>query len=270
MNRMLDGMKNVGREINLAFRVLADAQSKLTYARDLILFHAMVAGVKDPSDSTRRLKFKAGSIVQYALNEGDVQSVREVMVEEIYRPPAYMKPSVVVDLGGNIGLASVFYHQEYKCPRVICVEPVARNVRMIRENLRLNGVEAMVLQAAVSSVAGTVRFRSDTRSNQGRVSEDGELVAPCVTMSEILGVTPNNWIDLLKIDIEGHEETLLTENNSWLQRVGAILIEFHPWLVDYPGSIELLKAHGFRYFPPAHTRKADAWQGSTDLFVRQA
>lgn len=269
MSRVLSGLKNVSRELNLAFHMLADTHSKVTFARDLILFHAMVAGVKDRSDSTRTLKFKTGSIVQYALNEGDVQSVREVMVEEIYRPPPYIKPSVVVDLGGNIGLASVFYYREYKCPTVICVEPVARNVRMIRENLRLNGVNAVVIQAAISSVAGTVRFKSDVRSNQGRVSEDGELAAPCVTMDELLRATPHNWIDLLKIDIEGHEQTLLTENNFWLKRVGAILIEFHPWLVDYPGSIELLKRNGFRYFPPAYTGKTDAWRGSTDLFARQ-
>jgi FkbM family methyltransferase len=269
MNRILSGVKNTTRELKSAFCALSDARSRCILARDIILFHAMVAGLKKPNNSTRIVKFKMGATIHYGLNEGDIQSVREVMLDEIYRLPSFIKPSVIVDLGGNIGLTSVFYHWQYKCSSIICVEPVFRNVQMIEENLRSNGVRALVLQAAASSAPGSVRFKSDGHSNLGRVNEDGDTVVSCITMDEILQNTPENWIDVLKIDIEGHEQVLLSENNSWLKRVGVILIEFHPWLVDYPGSVEVLKANGFRYYPPAYTRKSGAWEGSTDLFVRQ-
>jgi hypothetical protein len=35
-------------------------------------------------------------------------------------------------------------------------------------------------------------------------------------------------VDLVKIDIEGSEDELLSSNNGWLSSVGAILLEIHP------------------------------------------
>jgi FkbM family methyltransferase len=270
VNGLIGGMRNLGHELSSAFLVLADSRSKFVWARDLILFHAMVAGIQRGSDSYRTLKFKTGAVIKYALNQGDIQSVREVMVDQIYRLPNSITPSVMVDLGANIGLASVFYHCEYDCEVIICVEPLLRNVTMLEENIKLNGMTALVHHAAISSTAGTVRFKSDRCSNLGRIdNDDGDILVSSITMNEVLRNTPNNWIDLLKIDIEGHEQTFLSQNNGWLERVGAILIEFHPTLVDYPASIKLLKCNGFRYYPPAYTRKAEAWEGPTDLFVRE-
>jgi FkbM family methyltransferase len=270
VNQMIGRMRNLGHELSSAFVVLADSRSKLVWARDLMLFHAMVAGIQRENDSYRTLKFKTGAVIRYGLNQGDIQSVREVMVDQIYRLPHSITPSVMVDLGANIGLASVFYHCEYDCEVIICVEPLPRNVAVLEENLRLNRMTALVYHAAISPAAGTVRFKSDRCSNLGHIDNDnGDIPVSSVTMSEILRNTPNNWIDLLKIDIEGHEQTLLSENNGWLERVGAILIEFHPTVVDYPASIELLKYNGFRYYPPAYTLRAGAWEGPTDLFVRE-
>jgi len=56
-------------------------------------------------------------------------------------------------------------------------------------------------------------------------------------------------IDLLKLDIEGGEQELLRFQLEWLQRVDAIIAEFHPDCVDYPGLVAKLQQHGFRYIP---------------------
>ncbi len=43
-------------------------------------------------------------------------------------------------------------------------------------------------------------------------------------------------IDLLKMDIEGGEQALLTGDTAWLSSVNAIVAEFHPSVVDYAGA----------------------------------
>jgi len=48
-----------------------------------------------------------------------------------------------------------------------------------------------------------------------------------------------------------------------LERVGAIIIEFHPMQVDYPRLVERLERAGFRYVP-----SESVWEGSMDAFVR--
>jgi FkbM family methyltransferase len=270
MTHLLNDLKNLKHELSAGFQALADRRSRLIWARDLLLYHAIVAGAKKPRESIRTVKFKNGAVIKYSLNEGDIQSVREVMIDQIYRVPESLLPSVMVDLGANIGLASIFYHFKYGCDVLMCVEPLKRNVKKLRENLAINGIDAIVHEAAISSVAGTLRFKEYLSSNVGHVDQNGDLLVNCITMDEILRDTPNNRIDVLKIDIEGHEQTFLSQNNSWLNRIGAILIEFHPEVVDYGGSVEILRANGFRYYPPAYTNEPDAWQGPTDLFVRES
>ena len=82
-------------------------------------------------------------------------------------------------------------------------------------------------------------------------------------MNRLVASLPNQHIDLLKIDIEGGEQALLTSNTEWLAAVDAIVAEFHPNVVDYAGLIERLVANGFRYVPAG-----SVWSGSMDAFVR--
>jgi hypothetical protein len=57
-----------------------------------------------------------------------------------------------------------------------------------------------------------------------------------------------NWkkVDLLKIDIEGYEGILLTQNNEWLNKIDTIIMEIHEGLtIDSFKSIT--DKYGFAY-----------------------
>ena len=58
--------------------------------------------------------------------------------------------------------------------------------------------------------------------------------------------------DLMKMDIEGGEQDLLSSNTEWLSRIPVVLAEFHPDRVDYPGLIGKLESAGFVYHRPDH------------------
>jgi hypothetical protein len=107
MSRIV-AVKHLLDELGSAFPILADTRSRIIWARDLMLFHAMGAGSLSSKDSFSTLKFKGGALVKYALTEGDIDSVRDIMVEQIYRRPPFLKPSVIVDLGANIDLRQYF------------------------------------------------------------------------------------------------------------------------------------------------------------------
>ncbi len=56
---------------------------------------------------------------------------------------------------------------------------------------------------------------------------------------------------------------LLTQGDlGWLSQVDAIIAEFHPDVVDYPGLTHLLGGHGFIYHPAG-----ELWPNSMDLFI---
>lgn len=73
-----------------------------------------------------------------------------------------------------------------------------------------------------------------------------KIQVPCVSLEE-------NWrrhfgdsrCQLLKIDIEGSELSFLEAEQPFLDRVDAILLEWHKWRVQLPDVQELLARHGF-------------------------
>ncbi len=49
-----------------------------------------------------------------------------------------------------------------------------------------------------------------------------------MTVPQLLAEEGWDRVDLLKIDIEGTEQELLGRDNTWLQDIGAIMLEIHP------------------------------------------
>jgi FkbM family methyltransferase len=247
-------------------RVAADAPSFLRLATDLLL--GRLAGhVAVPRwNRERTIRVCGGIELCYRLNRGDLQSVREVWIDEVYRLPFDLTPHHVVDLGANIGLTSLWLAYRYGCRTIIAVEPSPENARLARLNLQRNHIQAEVVEAAVGPCDGTAYFQEGRASNLGRLAPTGRPVRQ-VSMPLLLQKLPSGVdVDLLKVDIEGSEEPLLRENLDWLGRVRSIIAEFHPDMVDYPSLIRKLEAQGFRYIPAHSAVGFD----SMDAFLRKS
>lgn len=258
--RRIAGMS---RELAGAVRETADARSHLRLATDIVLFRALRLWPRLGAKARRRHIRVHGARLSYRLNRGDIQGIREVWIDRIYRIPPPHAIRIVVDLGTNIGLTSVWLAHEYEVALVIGVEPDPTNVDLARHNFAINGVRGTVLHAAIGPSDGVARFATTGRaSNLGRVGATGEAVAQISMHTVLAELDSDQHIDLLKLDIEGGErELLLGEDLSWLERVDAIIAEFHPERVDVEQLVEALKAQGFDYIPTGAL-----WPGSMDIF----
>ena len=145
---------------------------------------------------------------------------------------------------------------------MIAVEPDPNNAALARQNFELNGIPGQVLEAAIGPRDGEARFKFSELSNLGRLSEDGSLV-PMISVGTIIKTFKVTRLSLIKIDIEGGEQELFDGPTGWLARTDAIIIEFHPTIVDYPRLTRLVTTHGFRYIP-AHSFSPT----NMDCFVR--
>ena len=245
------------REWRMALPRMSDRRSMIRYGTDQALYRALAFA--PASDRLRTIRV-GDATVTYRLQRGDIQAVREVWVEECYRPPVEIPLDTVVDLGMNIGLTSLWYGL-HGASKLICVEPVPENLRLGRRNLGQNGVTAKFVRAAIGPEDGTTRFRRDPMySTHGHVDERGELEVPVLSMATLLADIER--VDLLKIDIEGGEIPLLRGDLSWLRKVGAIIIEFG--VGDAPELAPIVEAHGFRFIPTG-----SVWWNSMDFFVRE-
>lgn len=202
-------------------------------------------------EKLRQLRFSDGSTIFYRCNRGDLQSIREVWLEEHYRLPTGAPTRSLIDLGANIGLTTVWLTRHYTIEQIVAVEPDPNNLLVLKKNFDANNIKASVIPAAISPVDGYGHFENSADSNLGHLSDRGTPVK-LSTMTSILDSCPSiTPVDVMKLDIEGGEEQLLTGDLTWLQKIRFIIAELHPNACDVERVIRTLREHGFVFAPGA-------------------
>ena len=163
-------------------------------------------------------------------NGVDMRTLAEIFERKLYNL-SVTGVKRVLDLGANIGLATLFFSWQFPEAELACVEPSPGNRDMLRETIRLNRIRATVFEGAVGTESGVAELHvgcePDMFSLTPSQSSAQRLTVRLFAVPELLAKMGWDEIDVLKIDIEGYEKTLLHENNSWLGRVRFIIGEAH-------------------------------------------
>lgn len=271
---MLSNLPAIGRETCRAFCMTRGISSRFRAAFD-VLVSRFLRFFKLPSyNQPRTIEMADGSRITYRMNRGDVQGLREVWMDGCYRLPFAIEPKIVVDLGANIGLTSLWLHRQYHCQRIIAVEALEANAELVEQNFMQNKLPGTVIHAAIGPRDGVAVFECRSESNVGRIAAAGEdakedvaftVQVPMTSMDAICAMLePGQRIDLVKLDIEGGEEALFSENLGWLQRVDAIIAELHPGIADCDKVVAALKGAGFAFL-----QTGQAFDGSPSSFIRR-
>jgi len=137
---------------------------------------------------------------------------------------------IVIDLGANIGLTTIFFSQRFPQSRFICVEPDMNNLRLLRENTLFLGSRVCIIEGSVSVDSGFTNF-VESRYSWGGKTEGAQLTrgrrVRSLTVNEIMEMGNTNVVDVLKIDIEGTEAAIFKNKPTWLEKVRVIIIELH-------------------------------------------
>lgn len=143
--------------------------------------------------------------------------------------------SLILDLGANVGYSAAYFLSRFPNSRVFAVEPDSRNVELCRLNLLPFRDRAVVIHGAVWSKPALLSIGNGTFGD-GR--EWATQVVPTPAGQEgkvkgwdvasLLSMTGADYIDLLKIDIEGSEIEVFGESaTEWLPRIRNLCIELH-------------------------------------------
>ncbi len=139
-------------------------------------------------------------------------------------------PATILDLGSHAGYTAVYFARRWPTADLVCVEPCPENLRLLKINLRSNGVRARVIESAVASEDGTSTLRIDAKDYGHRLEQTGggaSVRVRTLSVESILRRTGWPRIGLLKCDIEGAERDVFFRNEGWLSRVDAVGIEWH-------------------------------------------
>jgi FkbM family methyltransferase len=147
------------------------------------------------------------------------------------------EPSLVLDLGANVGFSAAYFLSVFPKARIVAVEPDERNLAICKVNLWPYGDRVLLLHGAAWSRTATLRLSKgaygDGREWATQVDEliEGKQTSVNVQawdVGRLIDMSGGSAVDLLKVDIERAELSVFGESaGSWLHRVHNICIELH-------------------------------------------
>lgn len=188
------------------------------------------------------LKLRNGLNIDIELGTFDAQTIAEIFWERVYTPSFledyFRDPTIICDIGANIGIFSLFAAKRFDKAKIYSYEPDPVIFKALTENIRKNNLEGRIApyNVAVGPETGSVLFLPSHTHNKGagKIVNDASMHSyhgammevGCVSLEDI--IKAHSSIDLLKIDIEGGEyELLLKTSPDVLSRVKYIAMEWH-------------------------------------------
>lgn len=140
-------------------------------------------------------------------------------IVELYAPHGPKR--VALDIGGCVGMFAVPLAQHYKGVFTFEINP------KVRECLNLNTKQysnITVFGFGCSNYAGVAKFKQDPVSGFSRITDDGDFLYPVRPIDSFMF----DDIDLIKIDVEGHEYQVLAGAVETLKKCKPLVItEIH-------------------------------------------
>lgn len=201
-----------------------------------------------PAEVTVRLRPLDGHSVILRPASSDAEVLWEVFAMDFHLPPKELAPEVIWDLGANIGLTMAHMAVLYPGARILGVELNRDNAKLCRRNIESWADRCRLIEGAVWDTAGTVGYGGTPGLEyEFSVEPEGsaEHEAEALTLDSLVAETQADWIDYVKMDIEGGERRVLQAPGEWARRVRCIRVEVHdPYSSD--ACIQDLRTLGFR------------------------
>lgn len=168
----------------------------------------------------------------------------EVFLCEVYRPEPDLAPRVILDVGAQFGLASVYFAVLFPDARIYSFEPTSFSFAFMKKNTAaFQNVFPFFL--GLFSAAGHQKiFLNKRRGENSMLGEGGQHEEiQTETLDGFLTTHNIARVDLMKIDVEGAEEAILGASRR-LDDIGYIMGELHYGVIDRTAFETLLG----RYF----------------------
>ena len=162
----------------------------------------------------------------------------EIFLQECYRPliPLQQAPRIL-DIGANIGLASLYFLWRWPAARIEAWEPNPAAYELLGRNVetsRFPEATIQLRQAALSMADGAVDFQvpsKDPAAVYARIQHNSDPGASAPASVSVPSLDAKTVFEepaaLVKLDIEGHEYEVLDHALPTASIVPALMIEFH-------------------------------------------
>ncbi len=156
----------------------------------------------------------------------DLAVFEKVIKNEEYALPTNIHPKVIVDAGANVGFSALYFATKFPKAIVIAVEPDDSNFGMLQANTA-RYTNIYKVKAAIWKDNTSVNLSGETNSDFQVSLEGNDKVVDGITVEGLLNRFAVNYVDVMKIDIEGAEKEVFEASRIWIDKVGMIVVELH-------------------------------------------
>ena len=188
-------------------------------------------------------------------------------------------PRFIIDVGANIGLVSAYFAHRFPNALIISLEPEESNFEILKLNAK-SYKNIVPIQKALWYTNTTINIFSTDEGNGGFVATDKKYnsdtsrnmsenyslniqpknsIVGTITIESIMGDYNIDFLDIVKIDIEGAEKDIFDNCNGWIEKVGLMITELHEW--KRPGCVQSFN-NIQRYFDKG-------WKSNDTLYLKK-
>ncbi len=203
------------------------------------------------------LHLRSDNVQMAVRSKMEAWSVKECFLDRFYirYGSEIGKDWVIVDIGAAIGEFTILSAREAIDGEVFAFEPNEESYALLLQNLEANRIKNVKsYPVGVWSHSGKIQLDiSNTEPLQAKSSEskpnsDDGISIHVISLQQILDEIITKEVDLLKMDCEGAEYTVLIEApKNTLKMIHRIIMEYHDLDEKRNHQImtEFLEAHGF-------------------------
>ena len=161
----------------------------------------------------------------------DIAVFHQVFINKEYKLKAGFNPRFIIDGGGNIGLAALYFANVYPDAKIVSVEPESDNYNMLIDNTRAYD-NIHPIQSGLWNKSTYLKVKNIGLDDWGFVVEEcdkeGAETFRALSIADIMSQYQVDEIDILKLDIEGAEKEVFTSNyDRWLPKTKILIVELH-------------------------------------------
>jgi FkbM family methyltransferase len=179
-----------------------------------------------------------------------LSAYRAIFTEEIYIFEPTQTPPRILDVGANIGLATLYWKRHFPDAQVTAFEPDPEIFDILKTNVKKHGYgDVTLVQKGLWSEKGKLEFQPDgaDAGHMTSVTDAGAKgnVVPVRRLVPYL----DERVDMLKLDIEGAEAEVLLDAADHLEPVQNLFVEYHSFVGKEQRVDEILRVlrqSGFR------------------------
>lgn len=170
------------------------------------------------------------------LDKQEFHSIKdEIFNSDVYYFETDNPTPLIIDAGAHIGMATLYFKKLFPFAQIIAIEPNPIAFKILEENIWQNNLSDIqtlniVLDANNSEITlhqdPDQEWLSSTSIREGAWNGEQKtepITVPARKLSEFL----DQPIDLLKLDIEGAEISVLQEASDKLKNIQRMIIECH-------------------------------------------